>query len=69
MPPKKSKQPQPRQPAPAPTPISQRGAEWQAERLTGARAIQGKLPNGEPRFVYEVKWTGEQRRVELLACS
>ena len=37
---------------------SQRGAEYQAEKLTGNRAVQGKLPTGGPRYVYEVKWAG-----------
>ena len=34
-------------PRPAPKPINQRGAEYQAEKLTGNRAVQGKLPTGE----------------------
>ena len=45
-------------PRPAPKPINQRGAEYQAEKLTGNRAVQGKLPTGGPRYVYEVKWAG-----------
>ena len=45
-------------PRPAPKPINQRGAEYQAEKLTGKRAVQGKLPTGGPRYVYEVKWSG-----------
>ena len=45
-------------PVPAPKPINQRGAEYQAEKLTGNRAVQGKLPTGGPRYVYEVKWAG-----------
>ena len=45
-------------PAPAPKPINQRGTEYQAEKLTGNRAVQGKLPTGGPRYVYEVKWAG-----------
>ena len=32
-------------PRPAPKPINQRGAEYQAEKLTGKRAVQGKLAN------------------------
>ena len=39
-------------PVPAPKPINQRGAEYQAEKLTGNRAVQGKLPTGGPRYVY-----------------
>ena len=35
-------------------PVHERGAEHQAEKLTGARAQRGMLPTGQPRFVYEV---------------
>ena len=30
-------------PRPAPKPINQRGTEYQAEKLTGNRAVQGSL--------------------------
>ena len=46
------------EPRPAPKPINQRSAEYQAEKLTGNRAVQGKLPTGGPRYVYEMKWAG-----------
>ena len=39
-------------------PVGARGAEYQAEKLTGARAQRGNLPGGAPRWVYEVKWKG-----------
>ena len=39
-------------------PINRRGQEWEAETLTGNRAQRGNLPNGHPRWVYEVQWKG-----------
>ena len=51
-----ARQPAPK--APAPKPVDQRGKEWQAERLTGARAQRGIDAAGRPRYVYEVKWAG-----------
>ena len=54
---KKSKKPPP-PPPPPPKPVHERGAEYQAEKLMGARAQRGILPTGKPRYVYEVKWAG-----------
>ena len=39
-------------------PVSARGAEFAAKRLTGNRAQRGCLPGGAPRWVYEVEWEG-----------
>lgn len=50
------------QPAPVARPVDQRGKEWQAEKLTGARAQRGTLPNGQPRWTYEVQWVGAQNK-------
>ena len=49
-------------PAAAAKPVHERGAEYQAEKLTGARAQRGMLPTGQPRFVYEVKWAGINKK-------
>ena len=38
--------------------VHERGQEWQAEKLTGARAQKGNLPGGTPRWTYEVQWKG-----------
>ena len=54
--PKRPAPPKPR--APDTRPVNQRGQEWQAEKLTGARAQKGNLPGGRPRWTYEVKWKG-----------
>ena len=53
------KRPAPPKPRASDTrPVNQRGQEWQAEKLTGARAQKGNLPGGRPRWTYEVKWKG-----------
>ena len=54
--PKRAAPPKPK--APDTRPVNQRGQEWQAEKLTGARAQNSKLPGGRPRWTYEVKWKG-----------
>jgi hypothetical protein len=38
--------------------VNARGAEWQAEKLTGNRAQRGNLPGGQPKWTYEVQWRG-----------
>lgn len=54
----------PKKKAAAPTPlhdvrpVNARGAEYEAERLTGNRAQRGCLPGGTPQWVYEVQWKG-----------
>ena len=53
MPKKKAQAPPPETRA-----VNARGAEWEAEKLTGNRAQRGLLPGGAPCFVYEVKWKG-----------
>jgi len=41
----------------APPPVAPpANKDWQAEKLTGNRAQRGSLPNGKPRWVYEVVW-------------
>ena len=40
-------------PRPAPKPINQRGAEYQAEKLTGNRAVQGKLNSNNSRLAQQ----------------
>ena len=40
----------PAAPPPSKKPVGQRGALWQAEKLTGNRAQKGLLPSGEPRW-------------------
>ena len=47
-------------------PVHERGAEHQAEKLTGARAQRGMLPTGQPRFVYEVKWAGINKKTKVV---
>ena len=54
--PKRPTPPKPK--APDNRPVNQRGQEWQAEKLTGARAQKGNLLGGGPRWTYEVKWKG-----------
>ena len=59
----KKKTPKATAPPPQETrPIDKRGEEWQAEKLTGARAQRGTLPNGQPRYTYEVKWSGKDKQ-------
>ena len=59
MAPKKTKK---APPSAAAKPVHERGAEYQAEKLTGARAQRGMLPTGAPRYVYEVKWSGTNKK-------
>ncbi len=40
-------------PTPQQKPVHERGKEWQAEMLTGARAQKGIDGAGRPRYVYE----------------
>ena len=59
------KRKQPAQPKAADTrPVNQRGEEWQAEKLTGARAQKGNKPGGAPRWAYEVKWKGNDPKTK-----
>ena len=47
----KRKQPAPPK-APDTRPVNQRGQEWQAEKLTGARAQKGNLLGGGPNLSF-----------------
>ena len=51
-----------KQPAKQPEtrPVTQRGQEWQAVKLTGKRAQRGNLRGGAPCWTYEVVWAGNK---------
>ena len=49
-------------------PVAQRGTEYEAQKLTGARAQRGNLPGGAPRFTYEVLWKGGAKTYEPADC-
>ena len=42
--------------------------EWQAVKLTGKRAQRGRLPSGDPLFVYEVLWDSTEKTYEPASC-
>ena len=43
---------------PPPATRTANAAAWEAEKLTGLRAQSGKLPDGNPKWTYEVQWKG-----------
>ena len=55
--------------APDARPVTQRGKEWQAVKLTGSRAQRGNLRGGAPCWTYEVVWHGKHKNTwEPASC-